>query len=150
MRGRGAAFVRHGRAGRARPLLNRAIRLYGRLNAARDLTRADAVLREAGMRRGRRGSRKRADRGWHSLTPTESTVAAQVAGLSNTQIGDRLYISRRTVQTHLAHVFAKLDLNTRAQRAAECRSIATVRACAGRLFLLAQALNRGPWPSARQ
>jgi DNA-binding CsgD family transcriptional regulator len=38
--------------------------------------------------------------------------------LSNPQIGDRLYISRRTVQTHLAHVFAKLDLTSRAQLAA--------------------------------
>jgi DNA-binding NarL/FixJ family response regulator len=38
--------------------------------------------------------------------------------LSNPHIGDRLYISRRTVQTHLAHVFAKLDLTSRAQLAA--------------------------------
>jgi predicted ATPase len=41
------------------------------------------------------------------------------AGLSNPQIGERLYISRRTVQTHLAHVFAKLDIAYRAQLAAE-------------------------------
>jgi len=40
-------------------------------------------------------------------------------GLSNPQIGDRLYISHRTVQTHLAHVFAKLDISARAQLAAE-------------------------------
>jgi DNA-binding CsgD family transcriptional regulator len=47
-------------------------------------------------------------------------VAGLVAeGLSNPQIGERLYISSRTVQTHLAHVFAKLDLSARAQLAAE-------------------------------
>jgi DNA-binding CsgD family transcriptional regulator len=40
-------------------------------------------------------------------------------GLSNPQIGERLYVSRRTVQTHLAHVFAKLDISSRAQLAAE-------------------------------
>ena len=40
-------------------------------------------------------------------------------GLSNPQIGERLYISRRTVQTHLAHMFAKLDLATRAQLAVD-------------------------------
>ncbi len=38
--------------------------------------------------------------------------------MSNPRIGDRLYISRRTVQTHLAHVFAKLDITSRAQLAA--------------------------------
>ena len=72
------------------------------------------------MRRGRRGARSRPQAGWHSLTPTELTVVTLVAeGLSNPQIGDRLYVSRRTAQTHLAHVFAKLDLTSRAQLAAE-------------------------------
>ena len=78
------------------------------------------MLRGAGIRRGRRGSRGRPQFGWDSLTPTERTVASLVAeGLSNPQIGDRLYISHRTVQTHLAHVFAKLGLTSRAQLAAE-------------------------------
>ena len=40
-------------------------------------------------------------------------------GLSNPQIGGRLYISRRTAQTHIAHVFAKLDISARAQLAVE-------------------------------
>jgi DNA-binding CsgD family transcriptional regulator len=35
-------------------------------------------------------------------------------GLTNPQIGDRLYISRRTVQAHLMRVFAKLDIASRA------------------------------------
>jgi DNA-binding CsgD family transcriptional regulator len=55
-----------------------------------------------------------------SLTPAEQAVAALVAeGLSNPQIGERLFVSRRTVQTHLAHVFTKLDITARAQLAAE-------------------------------
>jgi DNA-binding CsgD family transcriptional regulator len=54
------------------------------------------------------------------LTPTEETVARLVAeGLSNPQIGDRLYVSRRTVQTHLTHVFGKLGVTSRSQLAAE-------------------------------
>jgi DNA-binding CsgD family transcriptional regulator len=77
------------------------------------------VLRGAGIRRGRRGKRSRPQFGWQSLTETEQTVASLVAeGLSNPQIGDRLYVSRRTVQTHLAHVFTKLDLTSRTQLAA--------------------------------
>ena len=35
-------------------------------------------------------------------------------GLSNPQIGQRLSVSRRSVQTHLAHVFAKLNVTSRA------------------------------------
>ena len=40
-------------------------------------------------------------------------------GLTNPQIGDQLYISRRTVQTHLAHIFAKLDIASPAQLATQ-------------------------------
>ena len=116
----GAAFARHGQADRARPLLEQATEIYQRLGAARDLARAEAVLRDAGIRRGRRGPRGRPQAGWSSLTPAERTITRLVAeGLSNPQIGERLYVSRRTVQTHIAHVFAKLDLSSRAQLAAE-------------------------------
>ena len=115
----GAAYVRAGHNDRARPLLDQAVDIYERLGALRDLARAEAVLREAGIRRGRRGPRDRPRVGWRSLTPAEQTIATLVAqGLSNPQIGDRLYVSRRTVQAHLAHVFAKLDITSRAQLAA--------------------------------
>ena len=97
-----------------------AIAVYERLDAARDLARADSVLRQAGIRRGIRGARNRPRFGWESLTPTEATVAGLVAdGLTNPQIGERLFVSRRTVQTHLAHVFAKLGISSRTQLAAE-------------------------------
>ena len=116
----GAAFARQGRLDRARPLLDQALGIYERLGAARDLARAEATLREAGIRRGRRGTRGRPQVGWASLTPAEHAVAGLVAeGLSNPQIGERLYISSRTVQTHLAHMFAKLDIATRAQLAVD-------------------------------
>jgi DNA-binding CsgD family transcriptional regulator len=116
----GAAFARQGRLGRARPLLDQALGIYERLGAARDLARAEATLREAGIRRGRRGTRGRPQTGWASLTPAEHAVAGLVTeGLTNPQIGERLYISHRTVQTHLGHMFAKLDIATRAQLAAD-------------------------------
>ncbi len=116
----GIAHVRRGELDRGRELLTAASDRYQRLDARRDLARVEALLREAGVRRGSRHSRQRPRHGWNSLTPTEQTVARLVAeGLTNPQIGERLYVSRRTVQTHLAHAFAKLGLVSRTQLAAE-------------------------------
>ena len=70
-------------------------------------------------RRGR-GERKRPATGWDSLTPTERDVVRLVSeGLGNKDIGDRLFISPRTVQTHLTHVYAKLGLDSRVRLAQE-------------------------------
>jgi DNA-binding CsgD family transcriptional regulator/tetratricopeptide (TPR) repeat protein len=114
----GAAFARRGDLDRARRLLEQAASSYERIGAGRDLARAEAVFREADIRRGRRVARGRPQAGWPSLTPTELAVADLVAeGLSNPQIGARLFISRRTVQAHLAHIFPKLDVTSRAQLA---------------------------------
>jgi DNA-binding CsgD family transcriptional regulator len=41
-----------------------------------------------------------------------------VAGHRDQEIADALFLSRRTVQTHVTHVFAKLGANTRAEVAA--------------------------------
>ena len=93
---------------------------YERLDAARDTARVEATLRDLGIHRGRRGARRRPQIGWDSLTPTEHRVVDLVVeGLTNPQIGERLYVSRRTVQTHLAHVFTKLGVSSRTQLAAE-------------------------------
>ncbi|HET8929241.1 MAG TPA: LuxR C-terminal-related transcriptional regulator, partial [Acidimicrobiales bacterium] len=50
--------------------------------------------------------------------PTELIVAELVGeGLTNPQIAERLYVSRRTVQTHVSHIFTKLEINSRARLA---------------------------------
>ena len=67
-----------------------------------------------------RGERKRPPAGWKSLTPAEHQVAALLAeGLSNAEIGRRLFLAPATVRVHLAHAYAKLGVRSRAQLAAE-------------------------------
>ncbi|MDT7766123.1 MAG: hypothetical protein QOC63_5543, partial [Mycobacterium sp.] len=67
-----------------------------------------------------RGQRKRPASGWASLTPTERDVVRLVCdGLGNKDIAGRLFVSPRTVQTHLTHVYTKLGLTSRVQLAQE-------------------------------
>lgn len=69
-------------------------------------------------RRGR-GSRRRPGRGWQSLTTTEvEVVRLAVGGLTNPEIGARLFMSRSTVKTHLSHIYGKLDVANRMELAA--------------------------------
>jgi DNA-binding CsgD family transcriptional regulator len=66
-----------------------------------------------------RGTRGRPSTGWPSLTPTErEVVALAVEGLTNPEIASRLYMSRGTVKTHLAHVYTKLSVSNRTELAA--------------------------------
>jgi DNA-binding NarL/FixJ family response regulator len=52
------------------------------------------------------------------LTPQELQIVQMVAqGLTNGVIAERLYLSRRTVESHLYRVFPKLGVTSRAQLA---------------------------------
>ena len=67
-----------------------------------------------------RGERKRPTSGWESLTPTELDVVRLVAeGIPNKDIAGRLFVSPRTVQSHLRHIYPKLGLTSRVQLAQE-------------------------------
>ena len=81
---------------------------------ALSLDEAIAYLRRA------RGTRKRPSGGWESLTPTELDIVRHAAaGLTNPEIGERMFISRGTVKVHLSHIYAKLGLRNRSEVTAE-------------------------------
>jgi DNA-binding CsgD family transcriptional regulator len=85
-------------------------------DAGSQLSLAEAI---AYARRGR-GERQRPQIGWASLTPAERDVVRLVAGgHTNAGIGQRLFISVNTVKKHLSHVYAKVDVDGRADLAAE-------------------------------
>jgi len=85
-------------------------------DAGGELSLADAV---AYARRGR-GERQRPKIGWASLTPVERDVVRLVAeGHTNAEIGQRLFISVNTVKRHLSRVYAKVDVDGRADLAAQ-------------------------------
>ncbi len=107
----------------ARAAIFEAVEIFEALGAAAPLARAEATLRRLGVRRGRRGVRARATTGWQSLTPSERHVVELVGeGLTNTDIAARLCISRRTVESHVAHALVKLGEPSRFALAVAART----------------------------
>jgi DNA-binding CsgD family transcriptional regulator/tetratricopeptide (TPR) repeat protein len=109
-----ALLARAGDVAGARAALTEAVRAYLDLGAGWDVRRADARLRELGVRRGPRSVRRRPTTGWDALTPTEARVAGMVAqGRSNPDIAAEMLLSRRTVQSHVSSILAKLGFGSR-------------------------------------
>jgi DNA-binding CsgD family transcriptional regulator len=108
-------LAERGRSDEARVTLHEAVGLYDGLQAAWDIRRADSRLRPYGIRRGVRSRRgPRATSGWEALTPTELRIAAMVAGGAATpEIARGMFLSRRTVQTHISHILTKLGAKGR-------------------------------------
>jgi DNA-binding CsgD family transcriptional regulator len=84
---------------------------FDALNLPAWSTRARQELRAAGET-----STTRERQAWDDLSPQELQIAQlAAAGLTNREIGHRLYLSPRTVATHLYHAYPKLGITSRAQ-----------------------------------
>jgi DNA-binding CsgD family transcriptional regulator len=111
---RGRLLADRGRVADAVDAYDEAIGVYETLGAAHDVRRMESRLRELGVRRGARGARARPRTGPESLTSAEREVLRLVAeGLTNSQVAERLFVSRRTVETHVGHLYAKLGVRGR-------------------------------------
>ncbi|MET9435729.1 AAA family ATPase [Streptomyces sp. NPDC006551] len=103
---------RRRRSAEARPLLGTALEIFERLDAAPWIERATAELRAAGVA----VADSRTPEAASVLTPQELQIAQLAAeGLTNRDIGARLYLSPRTIGFHLHKIFPKLGITGRAQ-----------------------------------
>jgi DNA-binding CsgD family transcriptional regulator len=90
-----------------------ALATFARLGATRDGDAASALLRELGA------PARTFPKGYGTLTRRETEVLSLLAeGCSNAEIAQRLYISRRTAEHHVARILSKLGLRNRAEAAA--------------------------------
>ncbi|HWD61866.1 MAG TPA: AAA family ATPase [Humibacter sp.] len=109
----GSWLRRRRRIGEARDRLRAGKELADALAMRPWSERARTELRAAGEE-----TSQRRPSVWESLSPQELQVAELAArGLSNREIGERLFLSHRTVGSHLYRIFPKLGLTNRAQLA---------------------------------
>ena len=107
----GSWLRRQRRVAESRRPLEAAQAVFDALGAVAWSTRAVQELAASG----RRARRHEAD-AWSKLSAQELQVAQLAAqGLTNREIGERLYLSHRTVGSHLYRVFPKVGVRTRAQ-----------------------------------
>ncbi|WP_156160695.1 ATP-binding protein [Demequina soli] len=122
----GSWLRRHRRVGESRNPLRNAHAALDAMGASAWAERAAVELRAAGSRAAEGPDRER----HAALSPQEWEIATLAAdGLSNREIGARLYLSPRTVGSHLYRIFPKLGVTSRAQLASR---LATTDADAGR------------------
>jgi DNA-binding CsgD family transcriptional regulator len=107
----GGWLRRQRRPADARAPLREARDIFDALGASPWSDRAREQLRASGE-----ASRRRTERAWEMLTPQELHIAQLAAeGLSNKEIGARLYLSHRTVGYHLHRIFSKTGITSRSR-----------------------------------
>ena len=107
----GVWLRRHRRMTQSRAPLREAAETFDALGLLRYAERARRELRASGET-----VRRRDPGAWAQLSPQELQIAQLAAeGLSNREIGEQLYLSHRTVDSHLYRLFPKLGVTSRAQ-----------------------------------
>lgn len=107
----GSALRRANRRREAREPLREALDLAHRCGAVPLEERARTELKATGAR-----PRKAVLTGVESLTPSELRVARLAAeGKTNAEIAQSLFVTAKTIETHLRHVYQKLDITGRGQ-----------------------------------
>jgi DNA-binding NarL/FixJ family response regulator len=88
----------------------------GREDEAREVVAEIEALARRELRASGESSRRRTPEARDELTPQELQIAQMAAdGMTNREIGERLYLSHRTVGSHLYRIFPKLDVTSRAE-----------------------------------
>ena len=125
----GRAFARAGKADLATTELRRAAADLHSCGAIRYRAAAERELRGLGHRVHRRTRRGKADAGGvASLTGRELQVAQLVVDRrTNPQIADALFLSPKTVETHMRNIFRKLDVSSRVEVARACEAAGVER-----------------------
>jgi DNA-binding CsgD family transcriptional regulator len=114
----GSALRRDGRAGDARQPLGAALALARECGAVALAERAYEELTATGAR-----PRKILRSGADALTATERRVAQMaISGMSNRDIAQALFVTVRTVETHLSHVYRKLGIGSRRELSARLKA----------------------------
>jgi len=99
--------------------MKKAVEIFDKLGASAASQFIKQKMRKSGIKNIPKGPRQSTKENPSGLTGRQMEILDLVAnGLSNSEIGNKLYISNRTVENHISTIFSKLNIHTRTEAAA--------------------------------
>jgi DNA-binding CsgD family transcriptional regulator len=99
--------------------MKKAVEIFDKLGASAASQLIKQRMRKSGIKNIPKGPRQSTKENPSGLTGRQMEILELVAsGLSNSEIGNKLYISNRTVENHISTLFSKLNIHTRTEAAA--------------------------------
>jgi DNA-binding CsgD family transcriptional regulator len=99
--------------------MKKAVEIFDKLGASAASQLIKQKMRKSGIKNIPKGPRQSTKENPSGLTGRQMEILDLVAnGLSNSEIGNKLYISNRTVENHISTIFSKLNIHTRTEAAA--------------------------------